>query len=175
MRDVLLDSERIREMASLALGSDWNEERNALMKALRRKVEIIRGAVHSNRLEALEDIFSLIFTAKRYRKQIIEVSAPDAIGDLLHALEHNNLFETERGFLALSGAPAEVLADAACETMHFLNPERYCLASRWVWNPERGTGALRGVIIADRRPFNFEERQKVLWNVIAAMRDGGYR
>ncbi|MBX8630954.1 MAG: hypothetical protein KIY12_00315 [Thermoplasmata archaeon] len=178
MPEIMLNSYRIRDIADAVLGRNWEEELQQYLTMLERKGVIIREIVEAEERERTdyESFISLFFPARRYRREILSSNKPEVLDDAISSLR--NCAETpaltELKFAQMSGAPAAVLRDMAYEGMHFMFPERYCLATRWVWNPERGTGALRDVIRAEKRDMSFEERQKVLRNILSSIKVHGY-
>jgi hypothetical protein len=176
--EIMLNSYRIRDIADAILGRNWQEEFHPFIAMLEKKSAVIREIVFADDREAAdyESFFSLFFTARRYRKEIVTSNKSEVLDDAISSLRKcaETPALTEMKFTQLSGAPTAVLRDVAFEAMHFMFPERYCLATRWVWNPERGTGALKDVISAEKRDMSFDERQKVLRNIFSSIRVHGY-
>lgn len=130
-------------------------------EALARKRQALLPALSDEALavgtaEAVRPILGRVFaTRRRSDALLVSVGAPtlaSAIRDLLHG---PGRVETRfRAFdEALAGIEAPIRRDLAGECLHFLDPERYWLWSRWMWDPETMTGALPLVMVDD---FDFE-------------------
>jgi hypothetical protein len=102
--------------------------------------------------EAVRPILGRVFaTRRRSDALLVSVGGPtlaSAIRDLLYG---PGRVETRfRAFdEALAGIEAPIRRDLAGECLHFLDPERYWLWSRWMWDPETLTGALPLVMVDD--------------------------
>lgn len=165
MPDVMLNSYMLRETADALFGEDWKERLQPYIDRLSRKSEIIREIASSSSPDA-DEFLSLFFQARRYRKT---AERRDVL-NILASLEE----EPESIHAEIKGVPLEISRDIICEALHFLHPDRYCLANRWVWNPERGTGALHPFIKTEKCFMIFRERQKVLRNILSSLRLHGY-
>lgn len=128
---------------------------------LTRKRRVLAPALAESSLaagtaEAIRPILAMAFaTRRRSDDLLVRVGAPVlavAIRDLLHAPGR-----IETRFQAFDSAlPAiepPVRRDLAGECLHFLDPERYWLWSRWMWDPATMTGALPLVMVDD---FDFD-------------------
>lgn len=106
--------------------------------------------------EAVRPILSRMFAVRRRSDELlVAVGAPAiaaAIRDLLHGAGR---VETRFHAFdeALAGIDAPVRRDLAGECLHFLDPERYWLWSRWMWDPDTATGSLPLVMVED---FDFD-------------------
>jgi hypothetical protein len=84
----------------------------------------------------------------------------DGIGDLLSTSDGLEV-RIARFDALLAGFP-EVAVDLPWELLHFVQPDRYWLWSRWMWNPRTDTGSLRLVTVdevdltADSRVASYE-------------------
>lgn len=101
---------------------------------------------------ALRPILSHIFaTRRRENDLLVSLGAPAlaaAIGNLIHGA--GSIEERFRAFdEALAAVEAPVRRDLAGEVLHFGDPDRYWLWSRWMWDPEARTGALPLVMVED--------------------------
>lgn len=96
---------------------------------------------------ALRELLSWVFCARRHVDRIFAVVHPEelaaGIADLLHGPGGvARRFDAFQKLLAGPGVGA-VAADLPGELLHFLDPSRYWLWSRWMWDPDVETGALR--------------------------------
>jgi hypothetical protein len=102
--------------------------------------------------DAVRPILARTFATRRRADDIlVRVGAPllaTAIRDLLHG--GGGIDARFRAFdEVLEPIEAPVRRDLAGECLHFLDPERYWLWSRWMWDPETMTGALPLVMVDD--------------------------
>jgi hypothetical protein len=110
------------------------------------------GALAAANADAVRPILNRVFaTRRRSDELLVAVGAPvlaHAIGDLVHG---PGRVETRFAAFdeALAGIEAPVRRDLAGECLHFADPERYWLWSRWMWDPEARTGALPLVMVED--------------------------
>ena len=106
--------------------------------------------------EAVRPILGRVFaTRRRSDDLLVRIGAPviaAAIRDLLHG---PGRIETRFTAFdaALAGLDAPIRRDLAGECLHFLDPERYWLWSRWMWDPATMTGALPLVMVDE---FDFD-------------------
>jgi hypothetical protein len=125
------------------------EARAALVAELQDKAAAMRallapGAAGARDAARVRAALELTFVARRRVSELISARS-DAelvawVGGLL--AEHEPLAARFERFCAagpLAGGPA---AELASELLHFGDPERYWLWSRWIWSPESRTGAL---------------------------------
>ncbi len=93
-----------------------------------------------------------IFAARRHADELLAQVSDERWRQALQNLLHGpgpvsaridsfdqELAEVDRG----------IRRDLACESLHFFDPERYWLWTRWIWDPEIGTGALPLVTMAE--------------------------
>ena len=102
--------------------------------------------------EAVRPILAQMFAVRRRSDELlVAVGAPvlaAAIRELLHG---PGRVETRfRAFdEALAGVEAPVRRELGGECLHFLDPERHWLWSRWMWDPATMTGSLPLVMVDD--------------------------
>jgi len=102
--------------------------------------------------EAVRPILARMFAVRRRSDELlVAVGAPvltAAIRELLHG---PGRVETRfRAFdEALAGVEAPVRRELGGECLHFLDPERHWLWSRWMWDPATMTGSLPLVMVDD--------------------------
>lgn len=102
--------------------------------------------------EVVRPILSRIFaTRRRADELLVAAGAPvvaRAIDDLVHGAGRIEArfaaFE-----LALAAIEAPVRRDLAGECLHFTDPQRYWMWSRWMWDPDARTGALPLVMVEE--------------------------
>lgn len=142
--------------------------REALIKISEDEIARIASEVEAKRArvapaltrEALEnageaDVAALLrgsFVTRKRTQEILRTVGPadlaDALTELLHGEE-----EIEARFTrfdkALRPVHAPVRRELGSELLRLLDPERYWLWARWLWNPATDTGALPLVLMGD--------------------------
>ena len=109
-------------------------------------------ALSAGNAEAVRPILARMFAARRRSDELLlTVGAPTlaaAIRQLLHG--PGRVEARFRAFdEAMAAIEAPVRRDLAGECLHFLDPERHWLWSRWMWDPETLTGSLPLVMVDD--------------------------
>jgi hypothetical protein len=113
---------------------------------------LTEGSLAAGNAEVVRPILARMFAVRRRSDDLlVAIGAPSlaaAIRDLLHG---PGRVETRFSAFdqALAGVDAPVRRDLAGECLHFLEPERYWLWSRWMWDPETMTGSLPLVMVDD--------------------------
>jgi len=124
-------AERIAELVSAERLADWTEEdaTTALrwVFSARRKAPLILGALGLEGLAAA--VNRLIWGA-------------GTAGERLQRF-HETITGIGRGL------PESLGYDLGSELMHFADPDRYWLWTRWIWNPDSETGALPLVVMEE--------------------------
>jgi len=113
---------------------------------------LARGALEAADAEHLRRILRMVFATRKRADEIIGSVGADALRPALLDLVHGKA-DTATRFAAFDEALSELNApvrrDLAGEVLHFHDPERYWLWSRWMWNPRTRTGALPLVLVSD--------------------------
>jgi len=93
----------------------------------------------------VRELLGWVFCTRRHADKVLAFVTPEEFGrgldDLLHGEDH--LAVRYDRFRDLFVDRPEVAADLPGELLHFLAPDRYWLWTRWVWDPDADTGALR--------------------------------
>jgi hypothetical protein len=93
----------------------------------------------------VRDLLGWVFCTRRHVDKVMAFLTPEefagGLADLLHG--EDPLAQRFDRFRDLFGHRPDVAADLPGELLHFLDPERYWLWTRWIWDPEADTGALR--------------------------------
>ena len=102
--------------------------------------------------DVVRPILGRVFaTRRRSDELLVAVGAPQLAG-AIRALVHGG-GRIEARFAAFDDAlgsiEAPVRRDLAGECLHFADPDRYWLWSRWMWDPEARTGALPLVMVEE--------------------------
>jgi hypothetical protein len=93
----------------------------------------------------LDEALAAIFATRRRRREILAAYPVATLGGWIAELLAPGRPIRERFdvFCArLDGVPETVRSDLAGELLHFTDPERYWLWTRWMWDPRVRTGAL---------------------------------
>jgi hypothetical protein len=102
-------------------------------------------------VETVRELLGWVFCARRKVNRILAVVEPEVlaaeIAELLHG-KGSVVARYDRFADLLEPLPA-VAADLPGELLHFLDPTRYWLWTRWMWDPDAGTGALSLVTMDD--------------------------
>jgi len=102
--------------------------------------------------EAVRPILTRVFaTRRRSDDLLVAVGAPALAGAIRDLVHGGGRVETRFTAFddALAVIEAPVRRDLAGECLHFADPDRYWLWSRWMWDPETRTGALPLVMVED--------------------------
>lgn len=156
-QDVQSDEEFARQvMTAFPQQSLW-----ALVASLKEKRRWMLTWLSAKSLSELEEgaaisILEHIFGTRRRARAIASTLPSSLLGrqlaDLLYGSEPlSHRFNGLCNAMARYGLQAEAI-DLAGECLHWLDPHRYWLWTRWVWNPSSCTGALR-LLVADWHPL----------------------
>ena len=117
-------------------------------EALERKSVAMRALVGDDPAqmtsEQVRELLGWIFCSRRRVNRIFAVVEADelarAIGDLMHG--PGGVADRYERFAQLLAPVPGVSEDLPGELLHFLDPTRYWLWTRWLWDPTAETGAL---------------------------------
>jgi hypothetical protein len=148
VRAQVVDTESAREFMRETLEQITPAELDAIAEACEVKHAAFRRRLAAPRaLDAagLRPLLRSVFATRRRVAELLAHPGParlaDAIDRLLDA--HRPLPARVDAFCdALDGVAPTVRWDLASELLHFSDPERYWLWTRWVWDPGTRTGAL---------------------------------
>jgi hypothetical protein len=102
-------------------------------------------------VETVRELLGWVFCTRRKVNRILAIVEPDAlaveIAELLHG--PGSVAERYDKFADLFETMPAVSADLPGELLHFLDPARYWLWTRWMWDPDAGTGSLSLVTMDD--------------------------
>lgn len=119
---------------------------------------------------ALRELFGWMFCARRHTDKLLAVLDPadlaTGIADLVDGADRLPA-RFDRFCDLIAGCP-EVSADLPGELLHFLDPARYWLWARWMWDPDTETGALR-LVTMDEVDLDGDTRGEVYLRVGRAL------
>lgn len=146
----VVDTDAAQEFMSQALEMIAAPEMGAIAAELEKKSSRFQEALAPAALakvdpERLRRLLRTIFATRRRAREIL-----DAVGAAVLAAELSELVHGSGGVAARIDRFDDALAvvepalrrDVAGEALHFSNPERHWLWTRWMWDPVIRTGAL---------------------------------
>lgn len=166
---------------------------DAFVTSLGKKHELFRSVLAPEQVEAmdrgtLDTLLECVFTVRRRLPAALSRVSHETLLEAVKALLYGreNLAERMRAFVAtVPDADRKMKRatwDFAAELLHFRAPEHYPLMTRWVWDPNTVSGALREFlrgndtlrhIPIDDRPGTFEGARVWFAEQLAAL--GFYR
>lgn len=129
----------------------------SFLTALRLKHELFRKALPEQgpaqlSREAFETLLSSVFPARRKLAEKFAAMSEDRINEAINDLVYGeaDLQERMQAFCELvpkeEKKPRRAIWDLAAELLHFREPEAIPLMTRWVWDSNTASGALREFI-----------------------------
>lgn len=145
----VVDNPAALEFFEQVLAAVTREELAEIADDLRAKSEAMRALVGDDptRLDyaGVRELLGWVFCTRRHVDKVLAFVTPEEFGrgldDLLHG--EDPLAARYDRFRELLVDRPDVAADLPGELLHFLDPDRYWLWTRWVWDPGADTGALR--------------------------------
>ena len=168
----VVDTETAREFMAQALEKVERAELGDIVAELEHKSARLKALLSPETLPTLEreqlrGILRSIFATRRKANAILDVMGVEGLRQGMRRLLCGEASVQERfqvfvdslcgywgdvrlGGKALPGEeghlPENVLCDLASELLHFTNPDKHWLWTRWMWDPRVSTGALPLVI-----------------------------
>ncbi len=146
----VVDTEAAREFMSEARRLIQEPELDGIAEELRVKSRrfgqlLDRDSLPTMSGEQLHGLLRTIFSSRRHCDEVLaqvgEDRWRDSLGRLLHGPDPVAI-RLNRFDLELAEIDPGIRCDVAGEVLHFFDPERYWLWTRWIWDPVVGTGAL---------------------------------
>jgi hypothetical protein len=113
---------------------------------------LAEAALDAGTADAVRPILASVFATRRRTDELLVSAGAPVLADAIRGLVHGS-GRVEARFRAfddaLAGLEAPIRRDLAGECLHFADPERYWLWSRWMWDPATMTGALPLVMVED--------------------------
>jgi hypothetical protein len=145
----VVDTETAAEFMSETLASVASGDLAAIADDLRRKSELFRThldpaeVTHLGKPE-LRIVLRSVFTARRNADAILANigvrTLRDEIAELLY--DDGDLGGRYEHFQTVLAEWPSVAFELPSELLHFTEPDRYWLWTRWMWNPRTDTGAI---------------------------------
>lgn len=146
----VVDTETAQEFMRQALEMIQLPELEGLAGELEVKAQRFREVLAPEALselseECLHGLLRSIFTTRRRARQVLQQAGGDRLRAELIRLLHGEEPVTvrfDRFDRSLGALEPGVRRDVAGEVLHFYDPGRHWLWTRWMWDPDLGTGAL---------------------------------
>ncbi|GAB90790.1 hypothetical protein [Gordonia rhizosphera] len=156
MQDQVVDTPAATEFFERVLQLCSTDELAAIGADLQRKSAAMRSLAGDDPatvmdVDSLRELLGWVFCARRKTNKIFALVDPadlaTGIADLLHGT--GGIVTRYDRFTALLEPLPEIAEDLPGELLHFLDPARYWLWTRWMWDPTAETGALALVTTDD--------------------------
>lgn len=157
----MVDTPTAQEFTQLALQRVSEAELDNVAGKVARKSGIVRDLVAPDRLAnwAEDDALATlrwVFSARRKASVILNSIGLDELASAIDALirgsgTHGERLESFHGLIGRVGrgvAPTTGF-DLGSELLHFADPGRHWLWTRWMWNPETKTGSLPLIVMEE--------------------------
>ena len=148
----VVDTETAQEFMRQALEMVQLPEMDGIARELEDKSMRFKAAVAALDADRVHALLRTIFTTRRRTGDIVAAVGEEQLTGALDDLLRDSrpvAARIDRFDAALSTVDAPVRHDIAGEVLHFVDPERYWLWTRWMWDPELRTGALPLVTMQD--------------------------
>ena len=154
--DVAVDVPTARELLEEAHKRITREEIAAVVDRLAVKARGFQARLSPEAIDqadetALREVLRSIFVSRRRAGAIFGPRPASELRETIAQLLHGDAPVGERveGFCALVDLPAPSAVELAGELLHFCDPERHCLCSRFIYNADTRTGALPLLVSED--------------------------
>jgi hypothetical protein len=146
----VVDTESAREFMREALEKVDPEELLAICADVERKSEWFRERLGPDAIgglgrEEYGEVLARIFATRRKRKEILDQHPIEELRERTFDLLYGG-GEVSTRFARFAdrfeGLDLSTARDWASEMLHFTDPDRYWLWTRWMWDPRTRTGAL---------------------------------
>lgn len=145
----VVDTETAAEFMRETLASVAAGDLAAIADDLQRKSELFKTHLDPDRIARLGDpelrvLLRRVFTARRKADAILSHIGPNSLRDEIALLLYGagDLGERYEHFQALFTDWPGVAFELPSELLHFTQPDRYWLWTRWMWDPRTDTGAI---------------------------------
>jgi hypothetical protein len=153
----VVDTDAAQEFMRQALEMIAAPEMDAIAVELEKKAARFQDALTPEALakadrERLRRLLRAIFATRRRAREILDTLGVEFFAAELSELLHGSdavARRIDRFDDALAAIEPALRRDVAGEALHFSNPQRYWLWTRWMWDPEIRTGALPLVTLQD--------------------------
>ncbi|ARM76770.1 hypothetical protein [Acidianus manzaensis] len=137
------------------VADDTKKSLNLIIEAMKMKSQELRKLDIQTEDDA-KKLFDNIFYSKKHYQDVISKTSIPELQIAYNFLKNTNAGYNERVETFVSkvkGGNKEDLEDMAKEIIHFLEPEKYPLWTKWIWNEKRQTGSIT-YILKDETKLN---------------------
>lgn len=157
----VIDTPTAQEFTRLALEKVSEHDLGDTAALLEAKSSFFRGAVGPDAIDLLDEDTSMallryVFSTRRKATVILNTMTVDGFRRSVRGLLYADMDPGRRleEFSELidgigRGIPEGTGHDLGSEILHFTDPDRYWLWTRWIWNPRTKTGALPLVVMEE--------------------------
>lgn len=157
----MVDTPTAREFTKLALERVSEAQLETVAGKVEFKAERLSGLLSADKLsswgeeEAIETL-RWVFSSRRKAQVILNTLGLSGLTDAVNHLLYGAVGPGDRleDFHAILGTVGRGVAestgfDLGSELLHFSDPDRYWLWTRWMWNPESETGSLPLIVMEE--------------------------
>ncbi|WP_369611707.1 hypothetical protein [Sulfurisphaera javensis] len=151
--------------------SDPKKSLSLILDSMKMKSDFLSKLTITTHEDA-KKLFEIIFYAKKYADEVISQTGLPQLSKAYSLLKDTSKSYDERveGFVSIvKGGNKKDIEDMAKEIIHFIEPDKYPLWTRWIWNKERNTGSITYVLkdnITLTSPSEFFEALSELKSVL---------
>jgi len=149
----------VRDIFNAMLDRDINNTKNEdpkkslslILDAMKLKSDFLKS-LEIRREEDIKGLFDSLFHFKKFYNQVIEATPISVFSQAYSTLKDSSLSYDERVSKFVStvkGLDVKDAKDMAKEIIHFIEPEKFPLWNRWIWNEEKNSGSLTYVLKDD--------------------------
>jgi hypothetical protein len=161
LKGQVIDTPTAQEFTRMALEKVSEHDLGDTAARLEVKSAFFADVLAPDRLGALDEedamaLLKMVFSSRRKAKVILTTLTLDGFRRSVRGLLYADMPPGERlgEFSVLIDSigrdvPEGTGADLGSEIMHFTDPDRYWLWTRWMWNPKTKTGALPLVVMEE--------------------------
>lgn len=161
LRGQVIDTPTAHEFTRLAAQLVGEHDLGDVTGLLEEKSRRLRELLDPDRLHLLDEerataALKLVFSARRKARVILDTLTIDGFGAAVDDLlagpgpVHRRLARFHDLVESVGrGVPPGTGYDLGSELLHFTDPDRHWLWTRWMWNPATGTGSLPLVVVEE--------------------------
>ncbi|AWR97971.1 hypothetical protein DFR86_10775 [Acidianus sulfidivorans JP7] len=135
------------------VSDDTKKSLNLIIEAMKMKSQDLRK-LDIQTEQDVKKLFDSIFYSKKHYQEVVSKTTIPELQVAYNFLKNTNASYDERveNFVSkVKGGTKEDIEDMAKEIIHFLEPEKYPLWTRWIWNENRHTGSITYVLKDDAK------------------------
>lgn len=128
--------------------SDPKKSLSIILDSMKLKSEFLRKSEIRTDSD-IKNLFEVIFYAKKHSDDVIKSTGTAQFSQAYALLKDSSKPYEERvsQFVSMvKGGNKKDIEDMAREIIHFMEPEKYPLWTRWIWNRDRNTGSITYIL-----------------------------